>query len=89
MQTVALRSRRIEVADHFEGVELFFSRGWTDGLPVMPPTEERVDTMLQTLDRDPGEVVEHYPPRKRRPTSGSRRRSSPFPAMAISPETRT
>ncbi|MFQ5882390.1 MAG: hypothetical protein ACE5I9_07950 [Candidatus Methylomirabilales bacterium] len=57
MQTVALRSRRIEAADLFEGVELFFERGWTDGLPIVPPTEERVEAMLKALDRDPGEIV--------------------------------
>ncbi len=63
MQTVALRSRRIEAADHFEAVELFFTRGWTDGFPIVPPTEERVEAMLQTLDRDPGEVVGIMAPR--------------------------
>lgn len=26
--------------------EEFFTRGWTDGLPVVPPTPERVDAML-------------------------------------------
>jgi len=63
MQTVALRSRRLEAADHFEAVELFFARGWTDGLPILPPTEERVEAMLATLDRDPGEVVGVLAPR--------------------------
>jgi hypothetical protein len=28
--------------------ELFFERGWTDGLPVVAPTPERVAAMLRT-----------------------------------------
>ncbi|MEE8282590.1 MAG: hypothetical protein V3R47_03635 [candidate division NC10 bacterium] len=63
MQTVALRSRRLEAADHFEAIELFIARGWTDGLPIVPPTEERVEAMLSTLNRDPGEVVGILAPR--------------------------
>jgi len=26
--------------------DYFYSRGWTDGLPIVPPTEERVRAML-------------------------------------------
>lgn len=60
---MTLTSRRLEVADQHEAIELFFARGWTDGLPVVPPTEERVEAMLRTLDRDPGEVVGILAPR--------------------------
>lgn len=63
MQTVTLQSRRIEAADHFEAIELFYARGWTDGLPVVPPTEERVEAMLSAVPRDPGEVVGILAPR--------------------------
>ena len=28
-----------------------FERGWTDGLPVIPPTRERVEAMLGGRDR--------------------------------------
>ena len=31
--------------------------GWTDGLPIVLPTEERVAEMLTGTDRDPQEVV--------------------------------
>jgi len=37
---VELRAERIEVADALEAVELFFQRQWTDGLAIVPPTEE-------------------------------------------------
>ena len=39
-------------------------RGWGDGLPLVPPTPERVDAMLAVLgDVDPDEVVATLPPR--------------------------
>jgi hypothetical protein len=57
-----LRSRRIEVADLEDEMELLFERGWTDGLPVVPPTERRVLAMLEGTTRDPSEVVAVVPP---------------------------
>ena len=41
-----------------------FRRGWTDGLPVIPPTEERVAAMLRGAKRDPMEVLGVLPPRQ-------------------------
>ncbi|MBP1622536.1 MAG: hypothetical protein H6Q07_556 [Acidobacteria bacterium] len=37
--------------------QLFLRNGWTDGLPVVLPTEERVAEMLAGTDHDPQEVV--------------------------------
>ena len=37
-----LRSPLYEVADAFEANELFQRNGWTDGLPIVPPTETLV-----------------------------------------------
>lgn len=43
--------------------ELFYERGWTDGLPVRLPTQRRVDALLSSLGGlDPGEVIAHMPP---------------------------
>ena len=39
-------------------------RQWSDGLPVVPPTEARVAAMLARTDRDPLEVVGILPPRQ-------------------------
>ena len=39
-------------------------RGWTDGLPIVPPTEARVREFLRCTDRDPREVVGVLPPRQ-------------------------
>ncbi len=37
--------------------DLFYKRGWTDGLPIIPPTVERVREMLKGADLDPSYVV--------------------------------
>ncbi len=58
----SLASRRVEIADLEDDVEALFDRGWTDGLPVVPPTEERVRRMLAGTTRDPSEVVAVVPP---------------------------
>ena len=42
----ALRSRRVELAELEDDIEAMYARGWTDGLPVVPPTEARVLRML-------------------------------------------
>ncbi|MFP5487534.1 MAG: thioredoxin [Acidimicrobiia bacterium] len=57
-----LRSRRIEVADAEDEIEMMFARGWTDGLPVVPPTEARVLAMLEGTGRAPDEIVATVPP---------------------------
>ena len=40
-------------AFHREGI----ARGWSDGLPLIPPTEERVDSMLRYCDLAPLDVL--------------------------------
>ena len=57
-----LSSRGVELADLEDEVEAAYSRGWTDGLPVVPPTEERVLAMLGGTTRAPDEVVAVVPP---------------------------
>ena len=57
-----LRSRRVELADLEDEMEAMFDRGWTDGLPVVPPTEARVLRMLEGTTRAPDEVVAVVPP---------------------------
>lgn len=57
-----LRSRRIELADLEDDAEALFDRGWTDGLPVVAPTEARVLRMLSGTTRQPESVVAVVPP---------------------------
>ena len=57
-----LTSRTVELADLEDEVEAAYERGWTDGLPVVPPTEARVLAMLAGTSRAPTDVVAVVPP---------------------------
>ena len=50
----------------FDELEEMFDRGWTDGLPVIPPTRERVDAML--AGHDPSELLGEMAPAMARVT---------------------
>jgi hypothetical protein len=57
-----LSSRRIEIDADEDEHEAMDARGWSDGLPLVPPTEERVLRMLDGTARDPQEVLGLVPP---------------------------
>jgi hypothetical protein len=57
-----LASRRIAVPTLSDPVETCYERGWTDGLPVVAPTEERVLEMLDGTARAPQEIIGRIPP---------------------------
>jgi hypothetical protein len=42
--------------------EFFLNKQWSDGLPVVTPTEARVQWMLQGTRRDPDEAIGRIPP---------------------------
>ena len=64
MDASELQSERIKVEDDLWAVNAFFEeKGWTDGLPIIPPTEERVEQMLAAVNRNPQEVIGVVPPR--------------------------
>ena len=44
-------------------VEWYFEQGWTDGLPVVPPTGERVAACIQALGGQPEFLECRVPPR--------------------------
>jgi thiol-disulfide isomerase/thioredoxin len=50
-------SRRLELGRLEDEAEAFFERGWTDGLPVVPPTPARVLRMLEGTSRAADEIV--------------------------------
>src|SRR5262245_50791018 len=55
---VVERSARVEIADDIDAVQrLFRERGWSDGLPVIPPTPARVDRMLAAHAGSPESIV--------------------------------
>lgn len=64
MVTYALQSKRITIEDSIEAVsQHFYERGWTDGLPIVPPTADRVERMLTGTSRKPEESLGAMPPR--------------------------
>jgi len=56
--------------DAFDRVnEYFYERGWTDGLPIVPPTEARVQAMLAGMPAHaPDELISVVPPKMGRAT---------------------
>jgi len=50
-------ARRIALGTGEDEIEAMYDRGWSDGLPLVPPTEERVLRMLSGTSRDPQEVI--------------------------------
>jgi hypothetical protein len=64
-----LVSATYEVEDAFEANELFQRNGWTDGLPIVPPTEPRVRAFLEAARLAPHEIVGVEPVRRRRITA--------------------
>ena len=59
-----------EVADAFEANDLFQRNGWTDGLPIVPPTPDRVTQFLEAAGLSANSVVGVEPVRQRRITAG-------------------
>lgn len=57
-----LRARKIEYSDSDDPEEICYQRGWSDGLPVTPPTDARVLRMLKGTTRRPDEVIGKMPP---------------------------
>ncbi len=65
MESDKLLSARSEADDPLQAIEVYFQKGWTDGLPVIPPTEHQIRTMLNALGRSPGDVIGQIPVRAR------------------------
>jgi hypothetical protein len=65
--TTGFLSRQVDFRDSMEGataaIEEYFERGWTDGLPVVPPTEALVTRMLATVGQAPQVSLGPVPPR--------------------------
>ena len=54
----------IEADDDFEAINaLYLERGWGDGLPIVPPTPDRVARMLAYCDRPLNEPIAKMAPR--------------------------
>jgi hypothetical protein len=57
-----LQAREIEIGEAEDPIEACYERGWSDGMPVVPPTRARVLRMLQGTTRKPDEVIGMVPP---------------------------
>ncbi len=57
-----IRARKIEIAEADDEFEFMFDQGFSDGLPLVPPTPERVLRMLDGTKRGPQEVIAIMPP---------------------------
>ncbi|MEL6386790.1 MAG: TlpA family protein disulfide reductase [Pseudomonadota bacterium] len=57
-----LHARRIEIASADDVAEFMFDQGFSDGLPLVPPTAERVLRMLEGTPRGAQDVVAELPP---------------------------
>jgi hypothetical protein len=65
----ASKERAVAFEGSFEEVnEFFYSRQWSDGLPIVPPTEETVAQFLNYTDRSPDSVLGVLHPALRRAT---------------------
>ncbi|HAL46757.1 MAG TPA: hypothetical protein DCP37_03300 [Dehalococcoidia bacterium] len=57
MTTPGLASARYRFDGWDEAQEFYHSRGLTDGLPIVPPTETKVQAMLDAVELAPSDVI--------------------------------
>lgn len=57
-----IQSRLVEIGAAEDEMEAMFERGWSDGLPLVPPTQERVLRMLDGTREAPDTVLGLCPP---------------------------
>ncbi|MGQ4810606.1 hypothetical protein NKDENANG_04089 [Candidatus Entotheonellaceae bacterium PAL068K] len=55
--TPTLQSTMYDLSDAFEVNEFYQDKGWTDGLPIVPPTSEHVAACLQAADLSAADVI--------------------------------
>ncbi len=58
----AIKARSVAVGEWDDPVETAYDRGWSDGLPVVPPTDARILRMLGGTRRKPADIVGRIPP---------------------------
>jgi hypothetical protein len=63
LPSAVLEPASLDFAHMDDLVELYFERGWTDGLPVVPPTPVKVDAVMRALGGDPTFVECRVAPR--------------------------
>ena len=61
--TTAITSRAFELADPDAVFDFYYRQGWTDGLPIVPPTEDKILATLAALGLGPEEIIAVVAPR--------------------------
>lgn len=64
MSALDLKSKRVQVDGEAAVYEEYTRRGWTDGLPIIAPTPERVAEMLDAARLAPSREIAEIPPRR-------------------------
>ncbi|MEM7408429.1 MAG: thioredoxin family protein [Pseudomonadota bacterium] len=59
---VALQARQVGVPPDADVHETMYEHGWSDGLPLIPPTDLRIARMLGGTSRSPDDIVGLIPP---------------------------
>jgi len=57
------RATRRSLEAGLDLVEHYFDQGWTDGLPVVPPSSEKIAAMVEALGGDAQAIIARIPPR--------------------------
>src|SRR5579871_1288744 len=52
-----LASKTYDTADFAAAQELYHANGWTDGLPIVPPTAEAVQACLEWVMMPPDQLI--------------------------------
>jgi len=63
--TPSMSSKRVRIAAESEVSDYVYNQGWSDGLPVVAPTRERVGEFLAHAGLEPGQPIAHYEVRNR------------------------
>lgn len=54
---MSIKSEKHILKNPSEAIEYCYQMGWSDGLPVIPPTEEKVQEFLEYVNSSPSEVI--------------------------------
>lgn len=57
-----LKARELQIGELEDPIEALFDRGYSDGLPLVPPTPEKVVELLDATSRDAQDLVGLIPP---------------------------
>ena len=65
MSTLGPAAKTLRVGGGYSAINRHYQeQGWTDGLPIVPPTDDDLRAFLRCTDRAPREVVAVLPPRQ-------------------------